>query len=406
MTGTSLPRPIELASGLPLARRVDGIAGEGSKAWAVHSRARRMEEAGEDVIVLSIGDPDFDTPAPIVDAAIDALRGGRTHYSAARGIEPLRRAIAGHYGTIAGIDVDPEQVIAVNGGQAALFVSLMCVTDPGDRVIVLEPAYPTYGPAIGATGGQMVSVALNSERDFRLDPADIEAAIDGSTRALLINFPHNPTGTTLCQRDIDGLAELCRRHDLWLISDEVYADLIFDGRHLSPAAHPDLADRTIVIGSFSKSHAMCGWRLGWVMAPGDLAGHLGRMVECVFFGGVPFIQDAAVVALTGPQTETAAMRAAFQARRDRVVAAVNAMSGLSCQAPAAGMFLMIDSRGTGLSAPDFANRLLDQTGVALLPADAFGRSAAGFLRLSLSAPEAKLEEACDRIARFVAGLNR
>jgi arginine:pyruvate transaminase len=334
MTGALPPRPIDPDSGLVLARRVDGVAGEGSKAWAVHHRARQMEEAGEDVIVLSIGDPDFDTPAPIVEAAVDALRGGRTHYSAARGIEPLRQAIAGYYGAIAGIDVDPERVIAVNGGQAALFVSLMCITEPGDRVIVPEPAYPTYGPAIGAAGGRMVSVALKPERDFHLDPADIEAAIDGKTRALLINFPHNPTGATLRQQDIDGLAQLCRRHDLWLISDEVYADLIFDGRHLSPAAHPDLADRTLVIGSFSKSHAMCGWRLGWVMAPGALAGHLGRMVECVFFGGVPFIQDAAVVALSGPQTETAAMRAAFRARRDRVVGAINAMPGLECRPPA------------------------------------------------------------------------
>jgi arginine:pyruvate transaminase len=291
------------------------------------------------------------------------------------------------------------------GAQCALFCAAICVLDKGDEVIVPEPAYVTYEAVVGVSGARMVQVPLKAERGFHLDPADIARAITPRTRALLMNSPNNPTGSVIDRVAWAAVAELCRKHDLWLLSDEVYGSLCFEAEHVSPAGLPGMAERTVTVSSLSKSHAMTGWRLGWAIAPAELAQHIGRLALCMLYGSPPFIQDAALVALEGPLPELAAMKEAYRRRRDLVIGRLGNVRGLRCHRPDAGMFVMVDVRGTGRSAQDFAEALLDAEGVSVLAGDAFGPSAAGHVRLSLGTAEAELAEACARMARFAEGLD-
>jgi arginine:pyruvate transaminase len=392
-------------TGLRYSDLVARIEGRGSRAWEVHSRACELEREGRDVILLSIGDPDFDTPAAIVEAAYDALRAGRTHYTAMVGTLELRQAVAAHHKAMTGQDVGPDAIVVLSGAQCALFATMMCVAGPGSEVIVPEPTYATYEAVVGASGARMVQVPLRAERGFHLDPADIAAAITPRSRAVLINFPHNPTGAVITRDELDGVAELCRKHDLWLVSDEVYGTLAYDGPHLSPVMLPGMAERTVVIDSLSKSHAMTGWRVGWAVAPGDLARHLENLSLCMLYGCPPFIQDAAAAALSREWPEIGEMRRIFRARRDRMVARINAIPRLGCVRPEGGMFMMVDVRSSGLSSIEFSKRLVEAEGVAMLAGDGFGPSAEGYLRMSLTVPDARLDEACDRLERFARGLN-
>lgn len=379
---------------------VGRIGGEGAAAWDIHTRASRMRREGADVILLSVGDPDFDTPPPIVDAAIAALRNGRTHYGDVVGDHALRAAIAERHRATTGQQVGAENVVVMAGAQCALYSAAICVLDVGDEVIVPEPAYVTYDAVVGASGARMVHVPLRAEREFQLDPEDVARAITPGTRAVLVNSPHNPTGAVFPRKTFERLAELCRKHDLWLISDEVYATLAFEAEHVSPASLPGMAERTVTVSSLSKSHAMTGWRLGWAVVPAELAGHLGNLALCMLYGSPPFIQDAALAALGHPPQELEEMKAAYRRRCELVVRRLGNAPGLRCHRPQGGMFVMIDVRNSGLSSLDFAGRLLGAEGVAVLPAEAFGPSAVGHVRISLGTGDAELEDACARIRRF------
>jgi arginine:pyruvate transaminase len=385
---------------------VDRISGEGAAAWNIHARAIQMRREGRDVILLSVGDPDFDTPAPITEAAIAALKGGRTHYGSIIGDPRLRTAIAARHRAASGQAAGAENVVVLAGAQCALFCAAICVLDKGDEVIVPEPAYVTYEAVVGVSGARMVHVPLKAERGFHLDPADIARAVTPRTRALLMNSPNNPTGSVIDRTTWTAVAELCRQHDLWLLSEEVYGTLCFEAEHVSPAGLPGMAERTVTISSLSKSHAMTGWRLGWAIAPTELSQHIGRLALCMLYGSPPFIQDASLVALQGPQPELDAMKEAYRQRRDLVLGRLGNVRGLRCHRPDAGMFVMVDVRGTGRSAQDFAEALLDAEGVSVLAGDAFGPSAAGHVRLSLGTAEAELAEACTRMARFAEGLGQ
>lgn len=383
---------------------VERIGGEGAAAWDVHVRAVERQRRGEDVIVLSVGDPDFDTPAQITAAAIESLRRGRTHYMPIIGEPELRRAIAERHARASGQKVGAENVAVLAGAQCALFCAALCILDAGDEIIIPEPMYVTYEAVMGAAGARIVTVPLPAARDFALDPRDIAAAITPRTRAILINSPHNPTGAVVRRREWEAVAELCRRHDLWLLSDEVYASLIFEGEHVSPGSLPGMADRTVTINSLSKSHAMTGWRLGWAIAPEPLIPHIANLALCMLYGCPGFVQDAGLAALSSDDAEVAGMRDTYRARRDLVHRRLAQVDGLGCHLPAAGMFVMVDIRGTGLNAYQFSDGLLDAEGVSVLPGEAFGPSAAGHVRLSLGTPEPVLEEACRRIVAYAAGL--
>ena len=398
-------RPREATNGLGYSSLVARVADEGSRAWDVHVRGRQLEAEGHDVIFLGIGDPDFDTPGEITQAAIDALNGGRTHYSGSAGIPELRAAIARHRRALTGQPVEAEQVIVCPGAQNGLYVTLACLAEAGDEVIVVDPAYATYRATVRSSGAEAVGVPLRAENGFHLDPKDLAAAVTSRTRAILINFPHNPTGATVSDEELATIADICRRHDLWLISDEVYAGITYDGRiQATPALVPGLEDRTVVIDSLSKSHAMTGWRMGWIISPGGMAGHINNIMQCMLYGCPMFIQDAAVVAVSKEFQELGAMRAEFATRRNAICARIDAIPRLACVPPEGGMFLMIDIRGTGIDSMTFANRLVEEEKVVLLAGASFGPSGEGFLRLSLTSARAQLDAACERLARFVAGL--
>jgi len=396
---------IDPKTGMRYASFVERVSGEGSRAWDIHDRAAEMEKAGRDIIFLSIGDPDFDTPAPIIDTVVESLRRGRTHYTAMAGILPLREAIAARHKKLTGQVVDADAVVVTSGAQCGLFSAMLCLAGPGDEVIVPEPMYVTYEAVIGTCGANLVQIPLKGERGFHLDPDDLAAAITPKSRVLLINFPHNPTGATLTPEELEAVADIAKRNDLWVISDEVYSTLTYDQPHRSIISAPGMAERTVIVDSLSKSHAMTGWRLGWTVSPGDMPMHLRNLALCMLYGCPPFIQDAALTALTREFDEIDVMRAAFRERRDLLSARINEMPRISCLAPEGSMFLMVDVRDSGLGSMDFAWRLLETEGVSTLPCDGFGPSGEGYLRISLSSPVAVLGEFCDRLERMLRGLN-
>ena len=380
--------------------RTARIAGEGVDAWVVHDRAMARREQGEDVIILSLGDPDFDTPRVIREAAHRSVDGGRTHYSPIPGETALRIAIARHTKRTSGIDARPEQVTVFPGAQAALFALAQCLLDNGDEVIVPDPWYPTYEALLRAAGGEMLTVPLRPENGFHLEPEVIEQAITPRTRGLLLNFPHNPTGACLSHDAAHAVAALCEAHDLWCISDEVYAALDHAGRHTSPLTVPGMMERGAHVSSLSKSHAMTGWRCGWTVTSVELARHLERVARAMFFGVSQFVQDAATTALTAPDDEAPANRAAYISRARVVVEELSTSKYIHVHLPDASMYVFADVRGTGLDGKQFAERLLDAEDVSVTPGEGFGASGAGHVRITLAVSEDLLREASRRIARF------
>ena len=383
---------------------VDRLDTAAAYAWAIHDKARKRRNSGEDIILLSIGDPDFDTPPAIADAAIESLRAGRTHYGAFAGEPALRQAIADRHAALTGQAVSLDQVVICPGAQNALYATALCLVEPGDEVLVPEPRYVTYDSVIDAAGATRIDVPLDVERGFHLDPAKLEVAVTDRTRMILLNTPHNPTGMVMTREELEGVAEVALRHDLWVVCDEVYADLTFDVPHISVCSLPQIADRSVSLGSLSKSHAMQGWRIGWIVAPPDLAKHVVNLVKPMHYGLSPFLQDAAVVALTQSHLETADMQRQYRQRRDLVCSRINAMPGLSCSWPEGSMFLLVDVRATGLDGESFAWGLLDHGGVSLLPGTGFGASVTGHVRFSLTMPVAVLEDACNRIEGYARSL--
>ncbi|GAB2518891.1 pyridoxal phosphate-dependent aminotransferase [Microbulbifer agarilyticus] len=380
------------------------IAGEGSSAWGIHFRAQQRVAAGEDVVILSVGDPDFDTPAAIVDTACNELRAGATHYADHRGEPELQKALAKRHSAQTGIEASPEQVVVVAGAQCGLYVAAQCLLNPGDEVIVPEPMYVTYEAFLQATGAKVVNVPLQPEQHFNVDPAAIAEKITPRTRAVLITSPNNPTGAAVDGETWKALAQICVEHDLWLMLDEVYADLMFEGEHFHPGQLPGMDERTVTISSLSKSHAMTGWRLGWVIGPEAFAAHAGNLTLCMLYGSPAFVQSAAVTALTVELPELEEMREAYRRRRDLMVERVQSIPGMRCHTPAGGMFMMLDVRELGVSSEAFAERLLDEFGVSVLVGEAFGPSASGHVRASFCVSESDLDKACARIAACAAAI--
>ena len=384
-----------------LTRRLDV---ESAHVWSIHYQARERREAGEDVIPLTVGDPDFETPPAIVDEAERSLRAGRTRYGPTAGEPPLREAIARRHERTTGQPVGAGNVVVFAGAQSALFACVLCLADAGDEIAVFEPRYVTYDGVIETPGAVRVDVPLAAPQGFRFDPDALGRAVTPRTRAVLLNTPHNPTGIVASREELAAIAAIAKRHDLWVVSDEVYANLTYDAAHVAIASLPGMAERTVTINSMSKSHAMQGWRLGWAVGPEPLARHLTHVILSMVFGTPPFTQDAALFALTRELAEVGTMERAYRARRDLLCARINDCPGLACQWPQGGMYAMVDVRGTGRSDEDFAWGLLEAEGVSVLPAATFGESAAGHVRVSLTAPEAVLGEACDRIERYVRSL--
>ncbi|APA89042.1 MULTISPECIES: pyridoxal phosphate-dependent aminotransferase [Paraburkholderia] len=386
---------------MKFANLVERLQGERTSAWDIHRAARLAAVQGEDVIVLSVGDPDFPTPAPVVERAISALHEDDTHYTGGAGRDNLREAIAAEHQADSGRAVTKANVIVCAGAQNGLFASSLCVCEAGDEVLVPEPMYLTYEAAIRASGATLVPVAVDAANGFHLDCEALRAAVTARTRAIFFATPCNPTGVVMPREHLEQIAALARERDLWVVSDEVYADLTFERDHISIASLEGMASRTLTLGSFSKSHAMTGWRLGWVIGPEAAIDHLGRLALCMLYGLPGFIQQAGLAALEHRRSVIAQMRDVYRRRRDAVFQRLNAVQNLQCLLPEAGIFMMIDIRGTGIGTHDFTWQLLREKGVSLLDASRFGPTANGFVRLALVVDEPKLNEACNRIEDFV-----
>ncbi|MFL6703695.1 MAG: pyridoxal phosphate-dependent aminotransferase [Paraburkholderia graminis] len=382
--------------------RVEGLQGRRTSAWEIHRVAQQAAAKGEDVIVLSVGDPDFATPAPIVERAIDALRGGDTHYSAVSGRDPLRAAIASEHSRMSGVAVAPANVILTAGAQNGVFATSLCLLEAGDEVIVPEPMYLTYEACVRAAGATLVPVPVDPARAFHLDCDALERAVTSRIKAIFFATPCNPTGVVMPRADLERIARVACEHDLWVLSDEVYADLTFEREHVSIMSLPGMAERTVTLGSLSKSHAMAGWRVGWAIGPTQLIEHMGRLALAMLYGLPGFIQQAALTALQEKARIVDEMREIYRRRRDVVFEHLSRIPRLRCLLPEAGMFMMVDVSGTGLDTMDFTWRLFRAQGVSVLDASAFGETANGFVRLGFVVDEARLAEACKRIAAFVA----
>lgn len=381
------------------------VKGDAADVWDAHQRAQLDKSRGEDVIILSVGDPDFDTPDAIKEAAIAALRSGDTHYTQVAGVRAFRDVIAKRYRAEFGEGTCGDNVIVTSGAQNALFIASMCIAEKDDEVIVLQPMYVTYEATVQASGAILVPVVLDEPNGFRLNVDHLKAAITPKTRAILFATPSNPTGISLDKKELQSITDLAIEHDLWVVADEVYSDLVFDAEFFHIASLPGMAERTITMGSLSKSYAMTGWRIGWALGPKEFINNASKLALCMLYGLPGFVQQAGIYALQNGHQDIIRMREAYRSRRDLLLQKFDAIPGLKALKPDAGMFLMVDVRGTGLTAPEFVAQLYKHSKVSVLDATAFGASAKGYVRVSFAVNEAALLDASNRIAAFVASLS-
>jgi len=377
----------------------DRLHGLGSAKWAVHAKARHMKADGEEIIELTIGEPDVPTPDVLMEEANRAMRRGRTGYSNGRGEPALLDALAARYSERRGRAFGRKNVICLPGTQTSLYGVLMTLVGAGDEVIVGNPMYATYEGLIAATGAVAVPVTLRPERGFRMDARDILAAVTPRTRLIFLNSPHNPTGAILNAEDIAAIGAVARQHELWILCDEVYEDLVFANRRfVSPLSLPELAERVVVTSSISKSHSAPGFRSGWCVGPAEFTERLLPLSETMLFGSQPFIADMTAAAISVPSPVAPGMCERFERRADLIAAHLHGAEGLRVHRPDAGMFALVDVRATGLSGEAFALSLLEREKVAVMPGESFGSALAGWLRLALTQPDDRIAEACARIA--------
>jgi aminotransferase len=355
-----------------------------------------------DVISLGIGEPDFDTPRSIIEAGVESLREGRTHYTSNAGTMELRRALAAHLERLYGVSYDPKTELLITvGASEALDLAMRATIDAGDEVILHEPSYVAYVPAVVFAGGTVVHVATRFEDDFALAPAAVEAAITPRTKALFLGYPCNPTGAVLPDAVQDELARIAERHDLLVYSDEIYDRLAFGSyRHRAFSALPGMRERTILMGGFSKAYAMTGWRIGWMAAPAAIIEGILKIHQYVIMTAPTVAQDAALAAILDGEPDVERMRAEYDRRRRLVVDGFNAM-GLETFEPRGAFYAFPRISSTGLDADTFATRLLEEEHVAVIPGSAFGPSGADHVRACYATSYERLEEAMSRIARFV-----
>jgi aspartate aminotransferase len=388
---------------LRLAKRMSRLGTE--TAFEVLNRARELERQGKDIIHLEIGEPDFDTPENIIQSAVSALNAGWTHYGPSAGLPDLRKAIAEEVSHSRGVRAQPEEVVVVPGGKPIIFFSILALVDEGDEVIYPNPGFPIYESMINYVGGQGVPIRLREERDFRLDVNELKKLITERTRLIIINSPHNPTGGVLNKRDIEQIAQAIGDRNIFVLSDEIYSRLIFDGRHHSIMAEPGFKERTILLDGFSKAYAMTGWRMGYGVMRPDLAAQVARLMTNSNSCTASFSQVAGIEALRGDQSSVDHMRNEFQRRRDMFVAGLNRIKGFSCRMPKGAFYVFPNITATGRQSKPLADALLEEAGVACLSGTSFGEFGEGYLRFSIANSMENLSKALERIERWVSNKN-
>ncbi|MEO1139167.1 MAG: aminotransferase class I/II-fold pyridoxal phosphate-dependent enzyme [Pseudomonadota bacterium] len=381
---------------MALSKRITGLTGGGSDGWDVYYRAKEMMAAGVDVAMLTIGEHDIGTDVSILDAMHAAAKAGHVGYSMFNGNANLRERVANRVSERTGVATTPDNVLVVPGGQAGLFATHHAACDEGDRALYIDPYYATYPGTIRAVGARAIAVPALPDRVFQPDPEDIAAVADGA-KSLLINTPNNPTGVVYGHETLQGISHVCMDHDMWLISDEVYDTQLWNAAHISPRVLDGMADRTLVIGSLSKSHAMTGSRIGWVVGPEEAIHHMGNLATHTTYGVAGFVQEAACFALDQGEDFEARVAAPFRRRRDLVLRQLDGQNVVRAIPAEGAMYVMLDLRATGLSGEDFAFHLLDKHHVAVMPGESFGTAAAGHVRVALTVNDDRLGEAVARL---------
>jgi len=386
-----------------IAQRMSNIGTE--TAFEVSARARALQAQGRDIIHLQIGEPDFDTPANAREAAKRALDAGETHYAPFPGIPVLREAIAEDATARKHVDVTQDRVFVTVGGKGVMLYAILGLVDPGDEVLVPDPGYPIYESLTRFVGGTPVPVPIRMENDFRIDLDELASLVTPKTRLLFINSPANPTGGVLTRADLNAIAEIAIRHDLWVVSDEIYGRILYDGEeHVSIASLPGMAERTIILDGFSKTFAMTGWRLGYAIVPPSLIQTYSQLVINTISCAPTFAQVGAVEAIRGPQEPMAAMVEEFRARRDLIVDGLNTIPGIRCLSPKGAFYVFPDISGTGLTGKELADRLLHEADVCVLAGTSFGGVGVDHIRISYANSRENLSKALDRVRGFVDGL--
>lgn len=375
-------------------------------AFEVLARAKALEAEGRDIIHLEIGEPDFDTPGNVIEKAVAALRAGYTHYGPAAGLPEVRRIIAEFIARDRGIDVGPDNVVIVPGGKPIITFSLTALVDPGDEVIYPDPGFPIYESVIRFLGGVPVPLQLAEDKEFRFTSEDLERLISPRTRLLILNSPHNPTGGLLGAADLDAIAALAVKHDFWVLSDEIYSRIIYEGHFDSISSRPGMLERTILLDGHSKTYAMTGWRLGYGVMPAPLAAAVARLQTNVTSCTATFTQLAGAEALTGTQDAARAMVAEFRQRRDLLVQGLNAIAGVSCRLPRGAFYVFANIRKLGLTSKQAETRLLEEFGVAALAGTSFGSFGEGYLRFSYASSRDNIRKALERLAAFAQSVQK
>jgi aspartate/methionine/tyrosine aminotransferase len=384
---------------LQLARRMSRLGTE--TAFEVLNKARALERQGRDIIHLEIGEPDFDTPRNVVEAGVDALRKGWTHYGPSAGLPELRQTIAESVSQTRGVKVTSQEVVVVPGGKPIIFFAVLALIDEGDEVIYPNPGFPIYESMVNYVGARAVPIRLCEERDFSLPMDELAALINDRTRLIILNSPQNPTGGVLDRKEIEQIARAIGDRNILVLSDEIYSRLVFDGgEHFSIMSVPGMQERTILLDGFSKTYAMTGWRMGYGVMRPDLATHITRLMTNSNSCTASFTQVAGIEAIRGDQSSVDGMREEFQRRRDVFVAGLNKIKGFSCRMPRGAFYVFPNITATGWKSKLLADALLEQAGVAALSGTAFGAFGEGYLRFSVANSLENLRQALERIGEW------
>ncbi len=390
---------------MQLSNRITGLTGGGSDGWDLFYKARRLKDSGQPIVELTIGDHDIGTE-PVILSAMDAsAQGGNTGYALVPGSDSLRATVATRIQTRTGVPTAAENILITPGGQSALFTAHSAICGEADRALYCDPYYATYPGTIRAVGAIPVPIQTSPEDDFQPNQADIESLANGA-KSLLINSPNNPTGVVYSRKTMQGVARACINHDLWLVSDEVYDTQVWQGEHLSPRSLPGMLDRTLVVGSMSKSHAMTGSRCGWVAGPAEVIAHMINLATHTTYGVPGYIQDAAEFALkAGPELEEK-VAAPFLRRRAIAASVIQAQNVVQMVPSGGAMYIMLDIRATGLSGEEFGFALLDKEQIAIMPGESFGKAAAGHIRVAMTVDDESFKDALTRIVNFAKELSQ
>ncbi|MFZ0138034.1 MAG: pyridoxal phosphate-dependent aminotransferase [Candidatus Sulfotelmatobacter sp.] len=383
---------------LQLARRMSRLGTE--TAFEVLNKARALERQGKSIIHLEIGEPDFDTPANVIEAGVDALHKGWTHYGPSAGLPELRQTIAEYVSRTRSVKVSPEEVVVVPGGKPIIFSTILALIDEGDEVIYPNPGFPIYESMIHYVGGKAVPIHLREERDFSLDVDELASLITDRTRLIILNSPQNPTGGVMQRRDVEQVAQIIGDRNILVLSDEIYSRLLFEGEHFSIMSVPGMQERTILLDGFSKTYAMTGWRMGYGVMRPDLAAHITRLSTNSTSCTASFTQIAGIEALRGDQKSVDQMCAEFKRRRDVFVAGLNKIKGFSCRLPKGAFYVFPNIIKTGWKSKPLADALLEQAGIAALSGTAFGEFGEGYLRFSVANSLENLQQALDRLDQW------